>query len=204
MLTIFATRRLGTALMLATISTGSIAQQASPVSFIHPLPHKPTMENTELAQALLRQEQQLQFSSFDNDIALELGLRMVAAAKRKGKAISFAIARNGQMLFQHAMAGTSGDNAEWIRRKNNVANRFGHSSYYVAVNYRNRGHEFEKLSYIDHRELAAEAGAFPLLIKGVGMVGTLTVSGLPHPQDHTLLIGVLEDYLQVSVEDAAE
>jgi uncharacterized protein (UPF0303 family) len=134
------------------------------------------MENAELAKALLRQAQQLQFSAFSNDRALELGLIMVAAAKREGKAISFAITRNGQVLFQHAMEGTSADNAEWIRRKNNVANRFGHSSYYVAVNYRNRGVDFDKTAYIDNREMAAEAGAFPLLIKGVGMVGTMTVS----------------------------
>lgn len=203
MLINFATRRLGAALMLAAVSAGSLAQQAAPASFV-PTPYQPTMENIELAKTLLRQEQLLQFSSFSNDTALELGLRLVAAAKRDGKAVSVAITRNGQLLFQHAMAGTASDNAEWIRRKNNVVNRFGHSSYYVGLGFRNRGLDFEKLSYVDNRELAAEAGAFPLLIKDVGMVGTITVSGLPQAQDHTLLIAVLRDYLQVALEGAVK
>jgi uncharacterized protein (UPF0303 family) len=197
------TRQLCAALMLAIASAATLAGQAAPASFV-PTPYKPTMDNIELAKTLLQQEQLLQFATFGNDTALELGLRIVAAAKRDGKAISVAITRNGQLLFQHAMPGTASDNAEWIRRKNNVVDRFGHSSYYVGLGFRNRGLDFEKLSYVDNRELAAEAGAFPLLIKDVGMVGTITVSGLPQAQDHTLLVAVLQDYLKVNLEAAAK
>lgn len=197
------TRQLCAALMLAIASAATLAGQAAPASFV-PTPYKPTMDNIELAKTLLQQEQLLQFATFGNDTALELGLRIVAAAKRDGKAISVAITRNGQLLFQHAMPGTASDNAEWIRRKNNVVDRFGHSSYYVGLGFRNRGLDFEKLSYVDNRELAAEAGAFPLLIKDVGMVGTVTVSGLPQAQDHTLLVAVLQDYLKVNLEAAAK
>ncbi|MDB5918962.1 MAG: hypothetical protein JWR40_3196 [Massilia sp.] len=197
------TRQLCAALMLSIASAASLAGQATPASLV-PTPYKPTMDNIELAKTLLQQEQLLQFATFGNDTALELGLRIVAAAKRDGKAISVAITRNGQLLFQHAMPGTASDNAEWIRRKNNVVDRFGHSSYYVGLGFRNRGLDFEKLSYVDNRELAAEAGAFPLLIKDVGMVGTITVSGLPQAQDHTLLVAVLQDYLKVNLEAAAK
>jgi uncharacterized protein (UPF0303 family) len=189
--------RLGVALVLAVASAAAPAQTAATVP-----PTKAAMENIELAKTLLRQEQMLQFASFSNDTALELGLRLVAAARRDNKAVSIAITRNGQLLFQHAMAGTAVDNAEWIRRKNNVVDRFGHSSYYIGVWFRNRGLDFEKLSYVDNRELAAEAGAFPLLVKDVGMIGTITVSGLPQAHDHTLLVGVLQDYLKVSLEGA--
>jgi uncharacterized protein (UPF0303 family) len=203
MLIDFTIRRLGAALILAAASAGSLAQQAVPASIV-PTPFKPAMENIELAKTLLRQEQLLQFASFTNDTALDLGLRLVAAAKRDNKAVSIAISRNGQALFQHAMTGTANDNAEWIRRKNNVVSRFGHSSYYIGVWFRNRGLDFEKLSYVDNRELAAEAGAFPLLVKDVGVIGTITVSGLPQAQDHTLLVGVLQDYLKVSLEGAAK
>jgi uncharacterized protein (UPF0303 family) len=189
--------RLGVALFLAVASAAAPAQTAATVP-----PTQAAMENIELAKTLLHQEQMLQFASFSNDTALELGLRLVAAARRDNKAVSIAITRNGQLLFQHAMAGTAVDNAEWIRRKNNVVDRFGHSSYYIGVWFRNRGLDFEKLSYVDNRELAAEAGAFPLLVKDVGMIGTITVSGLPQAHDHTLLVGVLQDYLKVSLEGA--
>lgn len=83
----------------------------------------------DLSKTLLRQEQVLQFTKFTNEMAIELGLRLIESAKRDGKAITANITRNGQVLFHHAMSGTSNDNAEWIRRKNNVVNRYGHSSY---------------------------------------------------------------------------
>jgi uncharacterized protein (UPF0303 family) len=158
--------------------------------------------NLELAKALLREEQALQFTSFTNETALELGLRIVGAAKQAGKAVTVNITRNGQVLFHHAMAGTANDNAEWIRRKNNVVNRFGHSSYYVGINYKNRGLDFDTVAYLDSKEYAAYAGAFPLSVKDVGIVGTITVSGLPGVQDHILLVGVLQDYLRLDAKAA--
>jgi len=31
------------------------------------------------------------------------------------------------------MPGTSRDNDVWVQRKNNVVNRFGHSSFYLGI-----------------------------------------------------------------------
>lgn len=153
------------------------------------------MEDTkELTQTLLRQEQTLQFATFSNDMALDLGLLLVNSAKREGKAISIDITRNGQVLFHHAMSGTANDHAEWIRSKKNVVARFAHSSHYIGVHYRSLGIDFDGMPHFDSKEYAA-AGGFPVIMKNVGMVGTITVSGLPEAEDHTLLIGVLQAYL---------
>ena len=37
-------------------------------------------------------------------------------------------------------------------------------------------------------------------MKGVGVVGTVTVSGLPQQEDHALVVRVLAEYLDVSLE----
>jgi uncharacterized protein (UPF0303 family) len=161
------------------------------------------MENyQELLRALLHQEEALQFSQFTNDIAFEVGNRLVEAARRNQKAITVDICRNGQQLFHCALAGTSADNDEWIKRKNRVVNRFGHSSYYMGTLYRSKNTTIQDSALLDPREFAPHGGAFPIIIKNVGVVGTITVSGLPQQEDHQLVVQVLADYLGVKLESA--
>lgn len=147
-----------------------------------------------LAQ-LETEEEQLQFAAFSNADALRLGLALVERARALGKAVTVDITRNGHQLFHHAMDGTSPDNANWVRRKNNVVQRFGRSSWHVGTRYRSKGKSFEADSGLDAADFAAHGGAFPLTIRGTGVIGTITVSGLPQKEDHELVTSVLRAYL---------
>lgn len=149
----------------------------------------------QLLSELKRQEDELQFGEFTNDTALALGLRFVEAARKDNKAVTIDISRNGQQLFHYAFTGTSADNDAWVKRKNNVVNRFGHSSYYMGTHHRARGTTFEEKSLLDPAEYAAHGGAFPIIIKNVGVVGTVTVSGLPQVEDHEMVVRVLREFL---------
>jgi uncharacterized protein (UPF0303 family) len=155
----------------------------------------------QLLRRLLQQEDALQFAEFSNDMAYELGVRLVAGARREGKSITIDISRNGQQLFHCALPGTSADNDEWIKRKNRVVNRFGHSSFYLGRYYANQGTTLEERMYLDPAEYAAHGGAFPILIKGVGVVGTITVSGLPQQEDHEFVVRTLAEYLGASLPE---
>ena len=62
------------------------------------------------------------------------------------------------------------------------------------------GGDYEAIPTFDAREYAAHGGAFPVVVKGTGQVGTITVSGLPGPEDHALVVGVLKDYLAIKGE----
>lgn len=146
---------------------------------------------------LLAQEQELQFDSFDNAAAWELGQRLVAAAHAGGHGVTIDIALGEQQLFHAALAGTSADNDAWIRRKNNVVRRFGHSSFYVGRECEAAGASLEERFFVDPREFSAHGGAFPIVIRGVGVVGTVTVSGLPQAEDHRLVVSVLREFLRV-------
>ncbi|MES2115786.1 MAG: heme-degrading domain-containing protein [Pseudomonadota bacterium] len=145
--------------------------------------------------ALAREEQQLQFSAFSNGDALALGLMLVERARELGKAVTVDITRYGQQLFHHAMAGTTPDNGHWVRRKNNVVQRYGRSSWHVGTHYRSKGKSFEADSGVDPADYAAHGGAFPLALRGTGVIGTVTVSGLPQQEDHDLVTSVLRAYL---------
>lgn len=145
--------------------------------------------------ALVREEEELQFTAFSNGDALALGLKLVERAHELGKAITVDITRHGHQLFHHAMAGTTPDNGHWVRRKNNVVQRYGRSSWHVGTQYRSKGKTFEADSGVDPAEFAAHGGAFPLALRGTGVIGTVTVSGLPQQEDHALVTSVLRAYL---------
>lgn len=155
----------------------------------------------QMLRRLLEQEDVLQFSEFSNETAYDLGVRLVEAARSEQKGITIDISRNGQQLFHCALPGTSADNDEWIKRKNRAVNRFGHSSFYLGRYHASQGTTLEERMYVNPAEYAAHGGAFPILIKGVGVVGTITVSGLPQQEDHEFVTRIIADYLGVALPD---
>jgi uncharacterized protein (UPF0303 family) len=148
-----------------------------------------------LLQELRQQEQDLQFSSFSNDTALAVGMALLEEARKQDKSVAIDITRSGQQLFHFAMTGTAVDNGEWIKRKNRVVQRFGHSSYYMGISLKNAGQTIEEKYLLPESEYAAHGGAFPLIIKNVGVIGTITVSGLPQQEDHELVVTTLRRFL---------
>jgi uncharacterized protein (UPF0303 family) len=150
------------------------------------------MPSDDALAALLAEEAELQFSAFDNDTAWALGQALVAAARERGLAVTIDIARGEQQLFHCALPGTAADHDEWIRRKNRVVRRFGHSSFYLGSAH---GDAFAERFLLDPTVYAAHGGAFPAIVRGVGPVGTITVSGLPQEEDHRLVVSVLREFL---------
>src|SRR5215210_5979335 len=150
------------------------------------------MPDDDALAALLAEEEELQFAGFDNDTAWELGRALVAAARGRGLAVTVDIERGEQQLFHCALPGTAADNDEWIRRKNRVVRRFGHSTFYMGSAH---GPSFAQRFLLDPTVYAAHGGAFPVIVRGVGPVGTVTVSGLPQEEDHRLVVSVLREFL---------
>ncbi|MFD0330409.1 heme-binding protein [Streptacidiphilus monticola] len=48
---------------------------------------------------------------------------------------------------------------------------------------------------LDPARYAAHGGSFPLLVRGTGPVGTVTVSGLPQLDDHLFVVECLRRFL---------
>lgn len=161
------------------------------------------MDSTEnLARDLARlvlQEEQLQFDTFNPDTAWQLGTRLKAAVEARGKAAAIDIQFFGQPLFFYAMPGTTPDNVDWIRRKINVVQRFHRSSYALRLELRKKGITLTEQSGLSLRDHAAAGGGFPILLRGTGCIGTITVSGLPMRDDHNIIVEVLAAWLNRSL-----
>ena len=144
---------------------------------------------------LAAEEEELQFAGFTNDDAWDLGSALVAAARRDGAPVAVDISRHGHQLFHASLPGTSPDNDSWIQRKTRVVHRFGHSSLFVRQASVERGTTFEAEFGLDPARYAAHGGAFPVVVRSVGPVGAIVVSGLPQLEDHRMVVAAIRAHL---------
>ncbi len=151
--------------------------------------------DAEQLAALLAEEARLVFSQFDHEVAWALGSRLRAAALQAGLPVAISIRRGGQCLFHAALPGSSADNDAWLLRKAAVAERYGHSSYFVGCKFRADGGDFDTDSRLDNALFAAHGGAFPVLLGTSGCVGSVAVSGLAQVEDHRFVVTHLEAFL---------
>jgi len=149
----------------------------------------------DILKTLLQQEQELQFTSFNETTAWQLGTQMVEHAMREKLPTTIDITRGQQQLFHYSLPGTAADNDEWVKRKVRLVNRFGHSSFYMGQLLKHKGKTIEKSYLISESEFAAHGGCFPIIVKGTGMVGTITVSGLPQEEDHKLVVESIRAFI---------
>jgi len=158
--------------------------------------YTPVMETT-LVQ-LLEQESILQFDTFDEDDAWTLGCAFVEKARTGKLGITIDISTKDKVLFHYSCRGTNPDNDQWVLRKKHAVNRFGHSSMYLGLKLREAGLTLEQKYMVPEREYSAHGGCFPLAVRGVGIVGTIAVSGLAQEDDHALVVEVLRKFLRGS------
>lgn len=151
---------------------------------------------------IAEQEARLRFERFDAQTAWEIGQKLKQAAETLHSAIVIDIGLFAQPLFYYAMPGTTPDNADWIRRKRNVVQRFYRSSYGLGLMLKQKQSSLEERG-LDARDYAAHGGSFPIFVTSAGCIGAITVSGLPQREDHELVVEVLAEYLNQPLEELA-
>jgi len=147
------------------------------------------------------QERELVLPRLDAQIAWDLGSRLRTMAAERGLAVVIDVRRFGQPLFYAAMDGTTPDNPEWVRRKSNVVARFHHSSYAAGLREKQKNQTLHESQGLPVADYATHGGSFPLTVSGAGVVGSVTVSGLPMRADHELVIEALCAILGRSYEE---
>ena len=140
---------------------------------------------------LLAKEETLTLRQFTNQDALRAGQYVIDRALREQLSVAVELKRNGQRLFYAALDGTAPDQEEWIRRKSNVVLRHGHSSLYMRLYNESKNRSYHTMYAVDPADYADAGGSVPVRVAGVGVVGTITVSGLSQEADHQLAVDAL-------------
>jgi uncharacterized protein (UPF0303 family) len=149
----------------------------------------------DMLKQLLQEEQELQFKRFNEETAWRIGSQLVEQGMKENLPVTIDITRGTQQLFHASLTGTSADNDEWVKRKVRLVYRFGHSSFYIGQLLKSKGQRIEEAYLLSEAEYAPHGGCFPVFVKGTGVIGTITISGLPQEEDHRLVVQTIRNYL---------
>lgn len=150
-------------------------------------------------EVIAQQERELQFYLFSAETAWEIGNLLYQEATARKASMSFEIQIAERTLFYAAAGFPPADQMEWIRRKRNVVTRFGRSSYAVGLELQEQGKTLEQKYGLTVAEYATHGGAFPIVLRGTGCVGSVIASGLPQREDHAIVVDALAAVLGVEV-----
>lgn len=149
------------------------------------------MDLQEELELLNRQEQVLEFESFDESTAWQLGSLLYNRATVENWPLVIDVRRFDRQLFLAARLGITADNHDWVRRKNNTVQRFLCSSYRIARQLQLEGQDITQRYQLSAADYASFGGGFPIRVRGAGVIGSVTVSGLPDRQDHQIIVDAL-------------
>lgn len=135
--------------------------------------------------------EKIELKEFSNRLALEMGRAIIELAKSRNQQIAIEIARLNHSVFLYVDDGLPMDKHNWLRRKRNVAKQFEESSLSVKKSLQEKHMTLERTFGLDEKDFIAKGGAIPIFVKGSGMVGVITVSGLHDEEDHNIIVEAL-------------
>lgn len=148
------------------------------------------------------QEALLVFEHFDRTTAWELGNLIRQQVEAEGGFAAIDIRRGDDCWFFTSMPGAGPANADWARRKRNLVNLTEIPSYRMNLEMQ-AGSPLLELMKLDGRDHVAAGGCFPIRVRDTGVVGTVTVSGLPQRDDHRVVVESIARLLKLDLGSAA-
>ena len=151
------------------------------------------MDFSKLVEQCAAEEAAYQFDSFSQTQALELGTCLYKKSLELSSPVAIEIRINHLLVFCFYPDGTNGNNTLWLRAKANTVDMVQISSLHnwAQLNMEDRTPADARMP---EEDFAFCGGGFPLIVKNAGVIGTICVSGLPHLEDHKLIVDTLKDY----------
>lgn len=156
-------------------------------------------DRAEIIACVRKQEAMAIFQSFNEETAFDLGSTLYTIARAKRSPVAIDIRTSDRVLFHAAMPGATPDNDQWVRRKSNVVLRFHQSSLLYGQTLAEKGRSIGPELGLDLLDYAGHGGSFPIRVKKAGVIGAITVSGLPQLDDHRMIVEALDQFLKLEL-----
>ncbi len=141
-------------------------------------------------------EQELTFTSFDRELAWQIGSDLAQKAINEHLPIVIDITIVNQQVFHYSAPDALPGSDRWVIRKHNTVMFFAHSSAWALAKIGGDQQVLSSKYGLDLHDHVAANGGFPILVKGIGLIGSLCISGLSGTQDHDLIVDVLRKHLR--------
>jgi uncharacterized protein (UPF0303 family) len=139
-------------------------------------------------EIIARQETDLVFERFDDDLAFAIGSSIRESAKAFDKGITVGVFLWDRTAFVASTKGATHTNLTWAERKSGLVRLTYKSSYRVLLERGDAPRLLEASWAVDPKDIAISGGAFPITVKSAGVIGAIGVSGLHERVDHQLVV----------------
>ena len=141
------------------------------------------------------QERDLVLERADLASLQHLGRLMSKAAEERELPIVIQIRAGARLVYVAALPGSTASNDQWAARKARLTEHFEQSSLLVRLRHEQDGQDVHIAHNLSPDLYQAHGGAFPLRARGVGVIGSVVVSGLPQLEDHAFVVEQLRSFL---------
>ncbi len=157
-------------------------------------------EIREIEKRCIEEEELYRFDAFSQTEAMKLGSFIYEKSRGLPKPVAIEIRINRFTVFCFYPDGTNENNRLWLEAKAKTVDMTQKSSLHFWADVQLSGSSPEK-KRMPEKEYACCGGGFPLIVKNIGVVGTICVSGLPHMEDHKLIIDSLKEYMGITEKE---
>lgn len=154
----------------------------------------------EMLETVIRQEEALQCERFTAEDGWLLGQLARKVVARHGGNAAVDVTAFGVQLFRCTVGMATPNNTRWIRRKLAIVMENWKSSLRVMLEMQLSGRTLAEFG-LAGEDFVLSGGSFPIYLRGQGVVGAVTVSGLPQTHDHQMAAAALAEYLGVAIPD---
>lgn len=141
----------------------------------------------------LEEEEKLEFLSFSNDDAFDLGTIATSVIREWNLSLAVDIVIGDDQVYRANLKNTDKGNNAWLTGKAAVARDFRASSLLVRFRHEAAGTKFSDLD-VDHELYKAHGGSVPIRVNGE-IIGTITLSGEPDVVDHEVAVEAIRRFL---------
>jgi uncharacterized protein (UPF0303 family) len=152
-------------------------------------------DRSERIAQLEAERDELVFRGFDHTDAWRLGVLLTERALEASLRVAIDIRRPGLILFRSALPGTAPDQEAWISAKSATALRMEASTALIAERHARDGVDAAALGWLAFPDFVVAGGSVPVRVAGVGVVATVTASGLASDDDHQLVVDGIRAFL---------
>ena len=92
--------------------------------------------------------------------------------------------------------------SRWVQGKQNTVQVAQMSSLHAGQFLASEGKDLWKDWRLSDADYAILGGGFPITVAGTGVIGAVACSGLPHEEDHRLLVDSISELLGIDLGEA--